>query len=220
MSKWIKQENQSTKSSFPCVSVRNLGLGLSSGFVELAGADKYGFAEIFVSECGTELGIKFLREKSDCCYLVTQDGGAKERQRVGEYKSRFIACGNVIKNNPSLKGLLNSKGNKKIPIAKVDYLWVAKISPSFCYSVSSRPVSEFETGVYRYLIGSEVVYIGRGCIKARIGSSERKEWVFDEIEYMLTTDEDATRIENTLLENHRAEFGTLPVYNKIMGFRK
>lgn len=220
MAKWIKQANKSTKSSFPCVSVRRLGLGLSSGFVEIAGVDKLGFAEIFVSECGEELGIKFLKEKTDHCYLVTQDGGTKERQRIGEYKSRFIACGNVIRNNPGLNGLLDGKGSKKIPVIKSDDLWVAKISPSFCYSISSRGIRDDELGVYRYLVGDEVVYIGRGNIKTRIASIDRKDWVFDDIEYMLTTDDEAYRIEATLLENHKAEFGSLPVYNKVMGFRK
>lgn len=220
MSKWIKHENKSTKSRFPCISVRRLGLGLSSGFVEIAGIDKFGFAEIFTTECGTELGIRFLKEKSDHCYLVTQDGGTKERQRIGEYKSRFIACGNVIRNTPSLKGMLNGNGSKKIPVMKSDDLWVAKIAPSFCYSISSRGIRENEIGVYRYLVSDEVVYIGRGNIKVRIASVDRKDWVFDDIEYMLTTDEEACRIEATLLENHKAEFGSLPVYNKVMGFRK
>lgn len=220
MTNWIKQGNKSNKSQFPCITIRSKAIGLNADFVEMSSAENYHHAEVYVSDDGKKVAIKFLMDSTPHSYAVTQDGGTRERQRVGKYKNRLIACGKVIEQNISLRELSKSKLSKKLAVVQEDDLWVASITPSFIYKYSQNKPKESDIGVYRYIKDNEIVYIGRGRIRERIASPERKEWLYDEIEYMVVDEAATVKIEFDLINEHKMVYGYTPVYNKILGFKK
>jgi len=216
MTTWIKQVNKTCKTDYPHISIRTLGIGLSSNLIKEANAEHYEYAEVFLSEDKSKLAIKFT-EKSNDAYKVTQDGGSKERKRVTKSLNRFIACGNVIRSSNVLKQLSERNVTEKIFAKKIDDLWVINLTPCFLYNTKNYPLAYDDIGVYRYILNDEVVYIGRGKIKQRICSPERCEWVYDDIEFMITSDKASVIIEENLLQEFKDINGELPLYNKILG---
>jgi hypothetical protein len=61
--------------------------------------------------------------------------------------------------------------------------------------------------------------MGRGVIKDRLASQERRDWDFDRVEFsIIANSDDQVRWETYWLENHqKANSGKLPVYNRIAG---
>jgi len=222
MTTWLKQKSKSERTNYPSISIRRLGLGINSRLIEKANAEDCEYAEVYVSSDNKKLAIKFLREKTDDSYNLTQDGGSKDRSAVNKYLNRFIACGNVVRSNELLKELSNRKGNSKLVAFNDDGMWVANIIPAFIHKTTSetfrKQLSGDEMGVYKYVLNEETIYIGKGCIKQRLLSPERKDWKYDHIEYMvLTSSLECSRIESDLLKEHKSMYGVLPPYNKIMG---
>jgi hypothetical protein len=84
-------------------------------------------------------------------------------------------------------------------------------------------LSSSDVGIYRYLReNGEIVYIGRGPIKARLQSPERKEWDFDVIEYSIVLNpDDQVKWEDYWIERFKADHnGERPFYNVVSGSRK
>lgn len=102
-----------------------------------------------------------------------------------------------------------------------DGLWTINVRPSFETRVESADSIEAGLcGIYRYLAGGQVVYIGRGDIRSRAKSPERADWVIDVIEYSVVEDViDQEKWEALWLDEHRNQYGTLPLYNRIGGKR-
>jgi hypothetical protein len=72
-------------------------------------------------------------------------------------------------------------------------------------------------GIYRCKRGEEVVYIGRGPIRERYSSPERRAWEITRIEYSIVADaREQENWESHWLERYREDKGSLPIYNKIM----
>lgn len=219
MTNWIKQGSKSCKAKFPCITIRKKAMALNVDFVEMANAESYCHAEVYVSDDGNKVAIKFLMEGTKDSYAVTSDGGNRERQRIGKSKNRLIACGKVIENTLALRALSKSKSIKRLAVSQENDLWVASITPSFAYKYSQTKPKESDIGVYKYIKDNEIVYIGRGRIRERIASPERKEWLYDEIEYMIVDEDKAIKIEAELINEHKMVYSYIPVYNKILGFK-
>jgi excinuclease UvrABC nuclease subunit len=97
-------------------------------------------------------------------------------------------------------------------------MWEAVLIPVFDRDVKTIPPMNDDIGVYRYLFDNQVVYIGQGNIKQRLASLERRDWVFDKIEYFLTQDgAEAITLEALYLEDFKKEYKRLPMFNKISG---
>jgi hypothetical protein len=65
-------------------------------------------------------------------------------------------------------------------------MWTISLCPAFEMRVGSgSEIPANAAGIYRYLRGNDVVYIGRGTIRSRFNSPERQEWDFDTIEYSI-----------------------------------
>jgi len=220
MTTWIQQRNGTDKSDLCTISVRKMGFGINAIFYRLADLDKYLFASIFLSEDKSKIAIEFHEEKKEGCYYIGSDGGGKSRVRLKSNKNRFIACGNVIRSNPVLNQLSKTTGSQKLVVSKEDGYWVARITPAFIYEIGVDNPKDDEIGVYRYLLNDEIVYIGKGQIKKRVSSPERKEWEFEKIQYsVLKTDDDCVIYESNLLNEHVKLFGSLPKYNRILGVK-
>lgn len=101
-------------------------------------------------------------------------------------------------------------------------IWVIQLCPAFeeRKARESEDIPSDATGIYRYLRSAgEIVYIGRGEIKKRLKSPERKDWDFDVIEYSLLKNPDSqVKWEAYWIEKFNKQHGQLPFYNKVSGF--
>jgi excinuclease UvrABC nuclease subunit len=96
------------------------------------------------------------------------------------------------------------------------------LRPAFEHKISfekRNSIPDALMGIYRYKdkTGS-VLYIGKGYIKTRSNSQDRREWGVHEIEYSsLPTDEDSLKWESYYIQSYQNEFGLLPPFNRISG---
>ena len=103
-------------------------------------------------------------------------------------------------------------------------LWVIQLCPSFearRARESDRIPSDI-SGIYRYVRGEEVVYIGRGNIAKRLSEAVRESWEFDRIEYSVIDDPDQqVQWEAHWIDQYKDEHdGKRPLYNLIDGSSK
>jgi hypothetical protein len=103
--------------------------------------------------------------------------------------------------------------------------WVIQLCPAFEIKKAreSRDLPFQDAGIYRYLRESgEIVYIGRGPIKERLRSPDRKDWDFDRIEYSIVANpDDQVKWEDYWIERFKAEHnGKRPFYNMVSGSRR
>ena len=215
---WIKVPKSQKHAAYPFFTVRKMGIGISADLARRHEIKPGMFAEVFCQPNQGLYGFKFMDVATPDCYIVTPDGGG----RGGSYKQSalWIACGKIVTTNADLLAEASHKERRKIPAlfdqnAKVVYF---QLTPAFAYKVSARKPQAEECGVYRYVMDGEVVYIGQGALSERIGHSQRKDWVFDDIEYMIVESEaERLKIESGLIDEHRQSFGRLPFYNRIAG---
>ena len=99
-------------------------------------------------------------------------------------------------------------------------VWLIQVCPAFevkkareSEGVASAP------GIYQYKRAGEVVYIGRGNVRGRLGQSSRKDWDFDTVEYSLLSDcDEQVKWEDHWIEKYKETHdGLLPIYNQISG---
>jgi hypothetical protein len=102
---------------------------------------------------------------------------------------------------------------------KFEELWVVQLCPAFECRVSDRSeISTTTRGIYRYLRGDEIVYIGRGQVRSRARAPERDQWNFETIEYSIVADDaQQAKWEAHWLDAHVRRHGRLPFYNRIGG---
>ncbi len=119
--------------------------------------------------------------------------------------------------------LKDGRARQYSPVKHPDGKWVISIRPSFEVGIPRSNASQVPgdvTGIYRYLLNGEIVYIGRGAIRSRMASTERTDWEFDIVEFSPVEDQgEQERWENEWLEDYRSVNGYLPMYNRIGGKR-
>lgn len=115
-------------------------------------------------------------------------------------------------------GALRSKKDRQFSPKKEGDLWVIQLCPAFELR-SGRDGSDIPTdkqGIYRYRNAmKEIVYIGRGNIRQRVASMERKDWDYESIEFSIVEDQaDRERWEAYWINRFKEENGgRLPYYN-------
>jgi hypothetical protein len=101
-------------------------------------------------------------------------------------------------------------------------LFYVLLRPSFEHKIpfdKRNTLPDDLTGIYRYRdkTGS-VLYIGKGNVKSRSNSPERREWGIHEIEYSsVPTDEDSLKWESYYIQTYLNEYGLRPPFNRILG---
>ena len=102
-------------------------------------------------------------------------------------------------------------------------MWVVTLCPAFEYSMKreeNRKLQDEIKGIYQYKNkDGEIVYIGKGNIKARLADKKRDEWIFTVVEYSkMDSDSDAFEWENFWIDKYKENNnGELPRYNIISG---
>ena len=162
------------------------------------------------------LGFIFHTDGDDPdCLKLTADGGPKNQNK----SSRVVQAANLMR-QPWMKAILANRSVRRFVPYKDADLWVIDLGPGF--EVEIKDASEVPaevTGVYRYLDGDEVTYIGRGRVRERIQTQHRESWSFDRIQYSpLNNRDEEHRWEQLLLEEYEAKHGRLPRENRVRGY--
>lgn len=140
--------------------------------------------------------------------------------------SRTVKAGELFGSNKTLRKIQASKRkiDRTFEIKKDDRngIFYVDLKPVFehQYSFENRNAIPAELkGVYRHRgADGRVLYIGKGSIRERANSSDRKDWGIQAIEYSaLESSEKCEKWESYYLQRHKEEFGALPPYNVIHG---
>lgn len=94
--------------------------------------------------------------------------------------------------------------------------------PAFEYEVKREnylKIPQNACGIYRYINGKDIVYIGKGNVRNRLNEPTRKEWIFDTIQYSLIEDNNSQlEWESFWITRFKTENDDrLPSYNLISG---
>jgi hypothetical protein len=218
--KKFKREDRFQGSNRPFVSISYAHIGFNAMFVRQANISSSKRVSIYVDSDDMKIGFEFHDEERVDSFALTRASGNKKgtkRQGLNCAASGFVAkykWVNSITRFPV-------KDRRFFP-RKEGSRWVVQLRPSFenRHARESHDIPSDIAGIYRYLrVNGEVVYIGKGEIRKRLSSPERKDWDFDIIEYSAISDPDR-RLEwedywiNRFKEDHQ---GKLPFYNRQSG---
>lgn len=206
----------------PTVQIRQSSdLALSADFVRHADIIECTRANLYLSEDGYRLGMRFHSDDGqENSWRLCKDGGSglrrvKSNGRVLQISAHKLRAPVI----PRLAKLPRPDRTFE-PRRDVHGLWVIELRPCFelRYGKLRGEIGPEESGIYRYKMNNQIVYIGRGKLLERFGSSERQEWQFDYIEYSPLNNEDAERRwEAYWLERFRDAHNRWPVYNRVGG---
>ncbi len=220
MAPWVKvrREGGEAPEATPYVSIRRGGVAFNAVFVRLGAIDKMTRVSILVDKESFRIGFRFLEDSSDeDSYALTRDGG-------GKGDGRWAQAGVLLKESwvAAIARIEDSRLRRFKPVwSSTDAMWVVSLCPAFELRVSSgSEISSGAEGIYRYLRGNEIVYIGRGAILSRYNSPERRDWDFEVIEYSSVKGEQQQKHwESYWLDAFVAQHGKLPIYNRIGGIK-
>lgn len=202
----------------PRISIRRNGvIAISSDFVRMTQIEKCTRASLFLSPDGFKLGMNFhTDEKDNDAFLLTRDGGGPAKTK----SLNRIICASTLLSQSSVVAALakeDARTRRYEPKKDIDGKWVVSLAPCFERTLSqSDEIATGETGIYRYRLGSETIYIGRGDLRRRFSLSERRAWDFDRIEYSILNDDAIEkRWESFWLDEYRERNHRWPVHNRI-----
>lgn len=201
------------------VTISASGFGFSAAFIKSYRLEnKASVCFYFDDEDPYKIGFEFHDDIGVSDSLKLTHGSDSATKRVGA--TGIINKSRVLKSIQSDSDRNNRTFEIKVdPISKLFYL---TLRPAFEYSVSFNKKSELPdgiNGIYRYRdVKGAVIYIGKGLIKDRAFSQERREWGIHKIEYSIIEDDmQCYRWEAFYLDAFRQEEGVLPVFNRIGG---
>ncbi|MEG8222424.1 hypothetical protein OSJ57_17615 [Sphingomonas sp. HH69] len=221
---WIQIRRDAGSVGFsPSVSIRSSGdIGISADFVRMANIESCTRATIFLSANGRCVGLRFHSDETERdSFQLSPDGGGT-RRAMSKNKGRVLQMSALRRQSRLYTAIAQSKHDrirKYEPKRDVSGMWTINLAP--CFENVLRLKGEIganETGIYRYMLGGEPVYIGRGVLTERMRQLDRTEWQHDRIEYSILNDSAAeAEWEAYWLQEFRAEHGRWPVYNRIGG---
>jgi hypothetical protein len=181
-------------------------------------------------------GVKFFEDDEDPYYLGfkfkndleepnTLSLNASGRSRGGS-AGCTIKAAELINKNPILKNVqkMASRQDRTFEVfyEQKTNIYSILLRPNFEIIVKfsdRNTIPDAFKGIYRYRNNDgQIIYIGKGGVKARVNSPERKEWGISKIEYSVLLDDDKSYYwENYYLERYVSTFGAKPPFNVIMG---
>ncbi len=216
----VKRDDQSKFNEFPKVTIRGRNFQFNSKFCEIAELSKKKRVSIKVDENARKIGFEFLESDDTDGFMLFSDGGSRGTSK----KSRIVSASQILNRYDWIRSvsLLKDSDLKKFDPQwnKFEKLWEINLIPAFEVKVSNQSQVGLDVqGVYRYLRkDGSIVYVGRGRVKSRLSSPERKIWDFDTIEYSIIPDENQQiKWESFWLDRFVQENGKLPFYNQISG---
>ena len=181
-------------------------------------------------------GVKFFEDDEDPYYLGFKFKNDLEESNtlslVASTRGKFGGAGFTIKaselinKNSILKNIqkMTSRQDRTFEIfyEKKTNIYSILLRPNFEIVVKfsdRNTIPDAFKGIYRYRNNDgQIIYIGKGGVKTRSNSPERKEWGISKIEYSVILDDDKSYYwENYYLERYVSTFGSKPPFNVIMG---
>lgn len=210
--KWVKQARPEKSADEPSVTITRSGFILNHTMVDLMPA-RIKHAEIYISEDGMWIGFEFRIRATASSFEM---GPVNPRS-----KTRTIAARELVRDTPHLIGLLKEgRAASVIKLAAQSGKYVGALEPVFSYDAVKHPPSDTDIGVYRLVLGADVVMIGHGPIKAILAACIAENLPFDHFQYFEAEDESAAVMhEARVLEKYIAEHGDLPLYNRKIARR-
>jgi len=214
----VRTEDRVLRDERPFISVSNHRIAFSAVFARVAELDNRHRVTIMVD--GDLFRIAFEFHTDDRPHSLALVGENKNKAK--KYSGMFCSSHGLIKQFPWVRQVtkLPSRDRRFQP-RRESKMWVIQLFPSFeiRYARESGSIPGDAVGIYRYVRESgEVVYIGRGNIRRRLGAPERKDWDFDVIEYSIVPDPDQQVCwESFWIDKFQAANGRLPFYNRVAG---
>jgi hypothetical protein len=203
------------------VSIRRDQIAFNAHFVAIAHLEEFSHVSVFAAPQLFRLGLQFHPEAPDeDAIALTNDGGSSRGRR-----GRCIQVAGLMRDHPWLAAVARIEDPRlrrfEPKWLSTDSMWVISLCPAFEHRVSDRSdIPTRDSGIYCYKRGDEIVYIGRGQIRSRLGANDREEWDFETIEYSLVSDEaEQVKWEAFWLDRFVEQHGKLPIYNRISGKR-
>lgn len=199
------------------VSLRRSAIAFSAFFIRSQSLERMTRVTIKADRETRRLGFDFHTNTDDPdCLILTADGGKRGTKNTTARAVQTTA----IMRQPWIKAILTNRVEKRFVPYKEMNLWVIDLGPGFEVEVENAlEVPADVTGVYRYLDGDEVTYIGRGRVRERIQDASREAWSFDRIQYSPLNDvAEEQRWEQLLLDEFAMTHGRLPRENRVRGF--
>jgi len=212
----------------PLVCLRIRAVAFNSTFTRLAELKEHKYVKIQVDPDLWRLGFRFHNEATDASSLsLGNDGGGRGgggRPRRGK-DNLAVQTNALMALHPWVAAIARQKDpdlRRFIPeYNNFEKLWIIALRPAFEKTAASpKEIPSDVTGIYRYVAGDEVIYIGKGAIRERAMDSSRENWHFDRIEYSRVLGEDQQyKWESNWLDWYQRKFGKLPLHNRVGGRR-
>lgn len=168
------------------------------------------------------LGFKFKNELDEPNTLSLVASGRTRGGGAGF----TIKAGELINKNPILKNVqrMTSKQDRTFEIFfdKKESIYSILLRPNFEIIVNysdKNTIPDAFKGIYRYRNKEgQIIYIGKGGIKTRVNSPQRRDWGIAKIEYSILLDDELSFYwENYYLDRYLSINGSKPPFNVIMG---
>jgi hypothetical protein len=217
----VKRHDSFEGSDRPFISISAAHIAFGATFTRMAEITPSHRVIIYADPELLRLGFEFLTgDKANSLALYS---GRTEKK--GE-KSPGLSCSalGVVNQYPWVKSItkLSPRDRRFYDPKKEGKLWIIELCPAFEVrnARESTDIPSDAVGIYRYVReNGEVVYIGRGDIKKRLASPDRKDWDFDLVEYSIVKNPDQQiKWETYWIEKFQFANGRIPFYNKVSGF--
>ncbi len=203
------------------VTLRREGPAFSAFFIRAYNLEQMTHVTIHEDRENRRLGFLFHTNADDPdCLKLAPDGGGSNNGKAGR-----IVQARYLMGQPWLKSLMANRSERRFVPYKEQSIWAIDLGPAFEVEISITEANDAlqipaeVTGVYRYLDGDEITYIGRGRVRDRVQSQHREHWSFDRIQYSPLNDrEQEHRWERILLDEYEMKHKKLPRENKVRGY--
>lgn len=208
----------------PYISVLPTRFGFNAKFTRDAALNRDKTVSIHVDRRSRGLAFEFHTEERDHSYtLGYQSGSTKGAKRGAMYCTAALVFSqhnwvHAVAHLPSRP----RKARRFIPERRgMTDILVFQPCPAFEIQIDrghSESIPYDAYGIYRYVSDEgEIVYIGRGRIKARLAEAQRRKWTFSNVEHAIVADEnERTKCEAFWIERFKQENNeNPPVFNAI-----
>jgi len=203
--------------------VNKSGISFSAAFVKKNNlTDSVGVKFFIDDEDPHFLGFQFVKDNSQKNTLSLLASG---RSRGGS-AGFTVKAREMMNSNRILATIANFEKKEdrtfEVSFNKNKKLFYIKLKPCFEFSVAweaKNSIPNSTKGIYRYLNkDGQVIYIGKGDIRSRADSPERREWQIRKIEYSIIEDDEASYFwEEHYISRHVSAYGNKPTYNLVLG---
>ncbi len=216
MTNWVQIKKRQVQRDEPVVTISEERIRFNASFKKLADLVNKKYVVVCSDDDEQKISFEFSSIKKD--YF--------DAFKVLNRKSdSTLNCPSLLAKKWVAK-IAKLKGQNVFNAVRDGSKWIITLSPSFENIVQrseSNKIPQNVIGIYQYIHNGNIVYIGKGEIRNRLNSEERKDWEFNTIEYseIKGSDSAALEWESFWIEKFKDKNkGHLPKYNLISGKTK